>query len=450
MREKRTLQTSLFDVYVNHDSGQELKDMSNYLDAHPDIVDMVAPDIIKTIPKQTGRKGLTVESVLRCALLKQHRQITYEELAFCLMDSISCQAFARLQDGFLPKKSVLQQSISKITGATWEKINLNILDSANQAKVEQGKVMRVDSTVTDAPVHEPTDSSLLWDSVRTIVRLLKQAQELAIPGVKLDWSNHSRRAKKRNREIIYTRGKDKKAKLYRDLIKITENSLDYLMQADLVLSCSGVTNGVRFEVWKAEVAHYKPLIIRVIDQTTRRVFEGETVPANEKIFSLFEDHTDIIVKGSRDIQYGHKINLTSGKSGLILDVVVESGNPADSERFIPLLDRHIKHYGKPPRQVAADGGYASTDNLKEGKARGVEDVVFHKKRGLKVEDMAKSPWVYRKLRNFRAGIEAGISCLKRAWGLGRCTWKGLEHFKSYVWSSVVSHNLTLLGKLLPS
>jgi len=449
MREKRTLQANLFDVYVDHNIGQELKAMSDYLDAHPEIVDMVTPDVIKTIPRQTGRTGLTVESILRCALLKQHRQITYEELAFCLMDSISCQTFARLQDGFLPKKSVLQQSISKITGATWEKINLNILDSANQAKVEQGKMMRVDSTVTDAPVHEPTDSSLLWDSVRTIVRLLKQAQELALPGVNLDWSNHSRRAKKRNREIIYTRGKDKKAKLYQDLIQVTENSLKYLAQAELELSCSGVTSDVCFEGWKAEVEYFKPLILRVIDQTTRRVFEGEKVPADEKIFSLFEEHTDIIVKGSRDIQYGHKLNLTSGKSGLILDAVIESGNPADSERFIPMLDRHIKHYGKAPRQTAADGGYASTDNLEKGKDRGVEDVVFHKKRGLKVEDMAKSPWVYRKLRNFRAGIEAGISCLKRAWGLGRCTWKGLEHFKSYVWSSVVSHNLALLGQLLP-
>ncbi len=449
MREKRTAQTSLFDVYVDHNIGQELKAMSDYLDAHPEIVDMVIPDVIKTVPRQTGRKGLTVESILRCALLKQHRQITYEELAFCLMDSLSCHAFARLQDGFLPKKSVLQNSISKITGETWEQINLILLGSARQAKVEQGKMMRIDSTVTDAPVHEPTDSSLLWDGVRTIVRLLKQAQDLALPGVSLDWSNHSRRAKKRNREIIYTRGKDKKAKLYQDLIKVTEKSLNYLEQADLKLSCSGVTNPVRFEVWKAEVEHYNTLILKVINQTTQRVFKGKTVPANEKVFSLFEEHTDIIVKGSRDIQYGHKLNLASGKSGLILDTVIESGNPADSERFIPMLDRHIKHYGKAPRQVAADGGYASTDNLEQGKKRGVEDVVFHKKRGLKVEDMAKSPWVYRKLRNFRAGIEAGISCLKRAWGLGRCTWKGLAHFKSYVWSSVVSHNLALLGQLLP-
>jgi len=95
--------------------------------------------------------------------------------------------------------------------------------------------------------------------------------------------------------------------------------------------------------------------------------------------------------------------------------------------------------------MAADGGYASIENLHEAKKRQVTDVVFHKKRGLKVDEMAKSLWVYRKLRNFRAGIEAGISCLKRAYGLGRCSWKGLSHFKAYVWSSVVAHKPCSIG-----
>ena len=119
------------------------------------------------------------------------------------------------------------------------------------------------------------------------------------------------------------------------------------------------------------------------------------------------------------MQYGHKLNLVTGKSGLILDVVVEAGNPADAERFLPMLERQITRCGVPPRQVAADGGYASLGNLTTAKAHGVNDVAFHKKRGLAVEDMVKSGWVYRKLRNFRAGIEGGISCLKRAYGLAR-------------------------------
>ena len=90
--------------------------------------------------------------------------------------------------------------------------------------------------------------------------------------------------------------------------------------------------------------------MRVIDQTQRRVFRGESVPAGEKVFSLFETHTDIIIKGHRDIQYGHKLNLSSGKSELILGMVVEEGNPADTDRLLPMLERHINQYGCAPKQ----------------------------------------------------------------------------------------------------
>lgn len=204
------------------------------------------------------------------------------------------------------------------------------------------------------------------------------------------------------------------------------------------------------EAWQAQWQHYRSLILQIIDQTERRVFGKEKVPATEKVISLFEEHSDIIVKGARDVQYGHKINLSTGRSGLVLDVLIEAGNPADSERFMPMLERHIENYGRAPRQMAADGGYASIENLREAKKLQVKDVAFHKKRGLRVAEMTKSPWVYRKLRNFRAGIEAGISCLKRAYGLGRCNWKGLAHFKAYVWSSVVAHNLALFSRLIPT
>ena len=129
---------------------------------------------------------------------------------------------------------------------------------------------------------------------------------------------------------------------------------------------------------------------------------------------------------------------------------IAHGNPADVDRFQPMLERHIEHYGKAPRQAAADGGFISADNLARAKALGVEDMAFHKKRGLAIEDMVKSRWVYRKLRNFRAGIEANISCLKRAYGLGRCTWKGLDHFKAYVWSAAVAYNLALFARLKPA
>jgi IS5 family transposase len=151
------------------------------------------------------------------------------------------------------------------------------------------------------------------------------------------------------------------------------------------------------------------------------------------------------------VQYGHKLNLATGKSGLILDIGIEIGNPADAERFVSMLR---SPYCPHRRTAAADRRrwwlYASRANLAAAKARGVADVAFHKKCGIAITEMVKSPWVYRRLRNFRAGIEAAISCFKRAYGAARCTWRGLEHFKAYIWSAVMAHNLVLFAPLKPA
>ena len=130
----------------------------------------------------------------------------------------------------------------------------------------------------------------------------------------------------------------------------------------------------------------------------------------------------------------------------MLDAVVEKGNPADSSRCIAMIERHARIYGSVPGQVACDAGYASKHNLEEAKAMGVTDVMFHKKRGLHPADMTSTPGIYEQLRRFRAGIEAGISYLKRCFGLRRCVWRGLDHFRAYVWSAIVAHNLVVLAR----
>ena len=200
MRQKRTVQSSIFDLYAEHEIGRELEAMSDWLDGHPEILDWMTPELCRADVKETGREGLSVESILRCAILKQHRQLSYEALAFYLEDSRSFQAFARLPLRLKPKKSALQRGISALSEASWERINRLMLQDAQTQKIERGRQVRVDSTVTEAPVHAPTDSSLLWDAVRTQVRLMEQAQGLA-GETRLTWRNHQRVAKQRAHQI---------------------------------------------------------------------------------------------------------------------------------------------------------------------------------------------------------------------------------------------------------
>ena len=131
---------------------------------------------------------------------------------------------------------------------------------------------------------------------------------------------------------------------------------------------------------------------------------------------------------------------------MILDCQVLEGNPADSTLAKTMVDRQSEIYAHPPRQVVFDGGFASKMNLSEIKGSGVEDVAFSKGRGLEIGDMVKSSWVYKRLRDFRAGIEGNISFLKRVFGLDRCTWKSWPSFQSYVWGSIVSFNLLVFAR----
>jgi IS5 family transposase len=369
---------------------------------------------------------------------------TYQELAFHLIDSRALRRFCLLgfaDKGF--KKSALNNTIKAISADTWQQINRQLLGHAAAEKVEKGRQVRIDCTVVETNIHAPTDSSLLFDAVRVLTRLLRVAKEAS--GLKgITFNDHCRRAKRRMVAIQYARTKKQRKKHYCDLLKASNNTLSYSRRAIECLEKYSIEPHL-FGLAQ-QLRHYVDLAERVISQTTRRVLGGENVPAEEKIVSIFEPHTDIIVKDRRDVFYGHKICLTGGGSNLILDCLITEGNPADSSLTQTMLERQHDIYGRAPLKAALDGGFASKDNLAEAKTAGVKDVCFAKKRGLQVADMCRSEYVYNRLRKFRAGIESGISWLKRSFGLWRCTWKGLCAFKSYVWCSIVAANLLTLSR----
>jgi IS5 family transposase len=436
MRETHTAQQSIFQPSTDHEIARELERMSSWLDSQPALLDLVATDIRAKKGSSCGRRGLTIDSILRCAILKHYRQVNYRTLAFYLRDSVSFISFARLNAVQRPSKSTLQELISAIRPQTWEEMRQRLVLQACASGIENGEVVRIDATATDTAILEPSDSGLLYDSVRIMVRLLQQARRKS---VQVRFSNHQRKAKRRRFGIMNARTNDRRRPLYEALLAVTEETLGALDHAFKIIEKQR-----DMDKWLAQVEHYRPLVQRIIDQTQRRVILGERVPAADKVVSLFESHTDIIIKGSRDVQYGHKLTLTGGRSGLVTDVVVETGNPSDTSCLKPMIERHRLLYGQAPRQLAADGGYASVDNLADAKALGVEQVAFHKRKGLTVEAMTGDRWLYRKLRSFRAGIESVISCLKRAFGLSRCNWKGLDHFKAYVHGAVFTYNLVVL------
>lgn len=450
MRKNLLDQLPLTPATIDHVHAKELAAMSDLLDQLPEAVALVHEDLSwrgkRRVDPAKGRDGMAAEQVLRAGVLKQHTGSSYERLAFCLADSSTYRSFCRLGfDRKPPIKSTLQKNVKRVKPETWEAISRLLIKKAQELGVEKGEKVRTDCMVVESNIHHPTDSSLLGDCVRVFTRLMKKAKK----NFGLRFKSRRLRAKRRVLEISNAKSMKERTPMYRDLLKITEETVNEAEQiADQLahVKCETILEFALVQAIVAEISHFIPLAQQVISQTERRVLRGEPVPSDEKIVSIFEPHTSIIIKDNRGTEYGHKVCITTGASSLVTDVVVETGNPADATLAVKMIERQRELFGKAPKQASFDGGFATRANLTAIKALGVQDAAFHKRRDIPVTEMTTSDRIFKKLRAFRAGIEGVISFLKRTFGLERCTWRGFASFKAYVHASVLACNLLVLAR----
>lgn len=447
MRRSVRDQLPLVPAPLGHVHARELAAVRVILDAHPEFARWVQSDLLAGgVDPDHGRDGMSGEQVLRALVIKQANGFSYEQLAFHLADSQSYRAFCLIGFADKPrKKSTLQRNIKLLRPETLERVNRSLVHYAHEQGIEDGKRLRSDATVIEAAIHEPTDSSLLVDCVRVLTRHLREAREY----VALAYTNHHRRAKRRALAILHAAKAEQRVPLYRDLVKVAENTVESARFAVEKLENHYPAEAFQqpeLGALRDALNHFVVLANKVLDQTRRRVFDGETVPAPQKIVSIFEPHTDIIRKDRRDTLYGHKVYLTAGASGLIVDCMVERGNPRDSEKAVALAKRAAKVLGRAPEQICFDGGFSARANIGEIKSLGIRDVVFSKAPGIAIKEMIKRTWLYQRLRHFRAGIEGIISFLKRTFGWDRCAWRSYGSFRAYAWSSVIAANLVMLAR----
>lgn len=442
MRKTIALQLGLVAPVVDHPHARELARISEILDTLPEAARLVAEDLDGGISADRGgRTGMSGEQVLRCIVLKQMLSFSYEVLAFHLEDSPTYRMFCRL--GLMdsaPRRSTLADNVKRVTPETIEQINRLIIGKAKKAGVENGKKVRIDSTVIDANIHHPLDSHLLFDVVRVLTRILKDSRRFSS---RVQFSNHAKRAKRRMLDVVNARSMAQRVPIYRELVQISRWTMGYAVRTAALLSTLA---NPRASAAASQLKHYVELGNKVVSQTERRVIHGESVPATEKIVSIFEPHTDVIVKDRRETLYGHKVFFNVGASGMVIDMLMERGNPSDVAHAIPMLERHREILGKVPEQAAFDAGFTSTANTQLSRAMGVKDACFAAKGSIDVLEGVRSPEQYRKLHRFRAGVEGIISFTKRCFGLGRCLWRGYSSFQAYAWASVISTNLLLFAR----
>lgn len=440
MREKIAQPLLLAPGFPEHRRAKELAAISAILDGKPELVGLVHCDLVAGVRGDQGRPGLTAEQVLRIMVLQRVLREPFEGLAFAVNDSETYWRFCRMGGGRRLKRSRIHANVHKVRPETIEAINRTIVQGAVAEKIEDLDKTRTDGTVVMTNIHAPTDSSLLWDATRRLTRLMEQTSEL----LSVRFEDRRRESKRAYVAAATDANEEERRPHYEVLVRLTKGAVvDAKRVTDQLGSESKSKHAVRLANRLREVS---ALALDVIDQTERRVFEGKKVPSPQKTVSIFEPHTDVIVKDRKEVYFGHKVTVTTGASGLVLDCVIEEGNPADVTLAVRSVQRIKVAYGETPRQVAFDGSYTSKANLTSIKTEGVKDVAFSKARGLTVKQMVRKADDYAMLRKFRAGIENGISYLKRAVELARCAWKGLPGFRAYVLGGVLAANLLTLAR----
>jgi IS5 family transposase len=418
----------------------ELGLIDTVLVQNPELVRLLSNEISKGGKSSDfGRKDTpSVEQIVRAAIYKEFKSLTYRELEYSQSDSRICATFIKLDERKPYSFQVWQKYISKISKDSLQGFLVKLNQIAISEGLEDLSAIRTDSTVIEANIHYPTNNSLVWDCIKEAHRILTHLADKE--GIKV---RDYRKAAKSNHFKINNSKADKRVALFKKQLDIFTRSIN---QVNKFVKKKGY-HTIESHGLVSALKELIPLMGQVYAMTERKEVKGEVVPNDEKIFSIYERHTDIIVKGQREVQFGHKVNLADGRSKLILDCEVLKGNPSDSKLFNPTIDRIKSNYGRSPKSVAADGGYASKANQQIAIDQGLVNVVFNKVVG-SMKNLVSSKNMQTRLRKWRSGIEATISNLKRGFNISRCNWKGWENFQSKVLWSVIAYNIRVMTGLV--
>jgi IS5 family transposase len=425
----------------------EYKQLNSILNKQPKILGLAHRDL-QQLSKATSRRGrkptFTSENLFRAILVMQREGLDYREASIRIAESDTLQNFCRL----LKKRTIDYTLLNKAFGAlqpvTWEKINQLLALNALSEKTISMDHVRTDTTVTECNIHWPTDAKLLWDTYRVAAREISYGREL--DPFSCPWRFHVKKVKKLYLYIVrYSKSQDKKRsrevrKQMKTLIvrveEILEKAEDFVLRAERSTCIKLVGIG-------AALAEKLSVMRQVAEVARRREFDGEQVPNSDKVFSIFEPHTELIKRGrrGRPVEFGHKVLLTQSKEKFITDYVVLEENCSDSKLLPMVLERHEEMYGSHPESIAADKGFCPDAETYE-ELEDELDYLGVPRNTNELGDTKLGIW-----QQWRAGIEGSISCLKRAYRMAVCCFRGFKNFTSAVGSAVFCHNLTILAKI---
>ena len=436
-----------------------LQTISNLLDDNREIIEKIGADLRRGLKNpDTGRNGLTPQQVLRSLVLMRVKDFDYRELRERIADGYTLRQFTDFYSQPVPKHDAFQRAFVRLTPKTLKVVNDMVVQLAVALGLEDGKKLRVDTTVVETDIHHPTDNTLIWDAVRVVTRLISRLAELLERRRIKGFRDRTRSARRRMYEIqrmTTAQRRDHLIGKYRELIGIAQEVVEgarLALEKTRKVRGKDIVTDIAIGELRKEIEHYCGLADRVVDQARRRVLEGEQVPNAEKVYSIFEPHTDLIKRGKvrTPVEFGHKIFLAESAVGLITQYHVLKGNPSDENHVGPSLERHKESFGRAPELYGSDRGFFSEENVTLCEQSGVKTVCLPQRGGAKTREREafEKSRDFKKGQRFRAGIEGRISVLFRGRGMKRCRAEGLERFELFVGAAVLTNNLMKIADLL--
>ena len=435
-----------------------LQAISDFLDQQEEMIAKVRRDLERGLQNpQTGRNGLTPPQGLRSLVLMRVKNWDYRERRERINHGYTLRRFTDFLSQLVPQHQAFHRAFNRLTPETLRTINEWGVQAAVGLGLEDGQKLRVDTTVVETDLHHPTDNTLLWDTVRVITRLVGHLAQALGRRLKA-FHNRTRAARRRLRAIqrmTPPQRQQQQTQIYRQLLALTEQ---VVARARRLLKQTEKARGqdrqgdAIIRCLPSEIGRYCELGARVIAQTRRRILEGEQVPSTEKVYSIFEPHTDLIKRGKVEtpVEFGHKVFLAESAQGLITPYAVLSGNPGDEVHVEPSLQRHRETFGHAPRLYGSDRGFHSQNHLQACRRSGVKVVCIPQRGGQKTsrQEAYEKSAAFKKGQRFRAGIEGRISVLFRGRGLKRCRAQGRQRFELLVGAAVLANNLMRIAALL--
>ena len=450
IREKH-IQMNMFETllpftFVKLDS--DLEKMDRILDENPVFLHEFTALMEKRAKnsKTLGRGSEPAEALLRMILLRRTRGLPLRETVKQVNDSFVLRKFTRIYYESVPSYSTLCRYDNLVDETFLKKLNAAVVDIAREKKVTKGRKMRTDTTVVEADIHYPTDSRLLYDGVKVLSRAAKKCRELgAVAGETA--RDFTRSAKKQLLNVVkYAAarsedGQERFKKTYKKLTQIIKRSL---CNAKKQIEALAERTDLEALAITSELESFIPIIKKVVEQTERRVFRGETVANDEKVFSIFQPEVYCIRKGKSDKpnEFGKKVRFDQCDGKIITSWEIYDKNVSDTETFVPAIQSHVKQFGKAPYMTAGDRGCYSSENERLAGELGVKRVSLPKrgKKSGKRTEHEKQRW-FKAGQRFRAGSEGTISVLKRRHKLNRCLNRGNNAFERWIGWAVISANL---------